>query len=103
MDNSKMTAQLEKLFDKLNKDIFGGELPRPILTIQTTKSKSILGMWRSYDYNGLNIIIQIQYDLNLVQLCKSKKGSTRFIIHSIIRTRFLLTNIFPFLIIITKD
>lgn len=29
MNNSKMIEQLEKLFDRLNKDIFGGELPPP--------------------------------------------------------------------------
>lgn len=85
MDNSKMTAQLEKLFDRLNKDIFGGELPRPILTIQTTKSKSILGWfttwkaWQDKEKGGY-------YEINIVAdyLNRPQEEITETLLHEMV-------------------
>lgn len=44
INNSKMIEQLERLFNRLNKDLFNNELPLPIITIQSRgKRQGVLG------------------------------------------------------------
>ena len=65
IQNSKMIEQLERLFNRLNKDIFENELPCPIITIQSRgKRKGVLGWfttWKAWD-NGQGG----RYEINIV-------------------------------------
>ena len=65
INNSKMIEQLEKLFSKLNKDLFEDKLPLPIITIQSRgKRKGVLGWFTTYKAweNGIGG----RYEINIV-------------------------------------
>lgn len=83
MEMSTIIKTLEKVFDKINSELYNNELVRPVITVQTGR-RTVLG-WCSASERWINEKKRV-YEINIVaeNLNRTKEGIIETLLHEVV-------------------